>query len=300
MRKFLLLSAIAVLPLAACNPATESNVEANVTTNSETAVAPGLDAILDSQKEAVKARYTYRHPQQTIEYFGIKPGMTVAEVLPGGGWYSSILLPYLGDGGQLIGIDYDVDMWAKFGGFATPQFLEQRKSWAETWTADAEKWRSGSNAAIKAFALGDNPKDLKDTADVVLLIRAIHHLHRFDQAHLGDALNDIKLILKPDGIVGIVQHRANEDQADAWAAGDNGYMKQSRVIEIMEEAGFELAAEPSEINANPKDNATSDNKDSVWRLPPSLRVPKDDPELKAKMEAIGETDRMTLKFKLKK
>jgi len=300
MRKLLLISTMLLLPLAGCKQTAETSTMSNSEAKSEASAAQDLSAILDSQNDAAKARYVYRNPKETIEYMGIKPGMTVAEVLPGGGWYTSILLPYLGDNGRMIGVDYNVDMWAKFGGFATPEFLENRKSWGTSWAADAEKWRGGSNAKINAFAFGDAPQDLKNSADVVLLIRAIHHLHRFDQVHLNEALNDIKYILKADGIVGIVQHRASEDQANAWAFGDNGYMKQSRVIQIMEDAGFELAGEPSEVNANPKDNATSENKDSVWRLPPSLRGNDDNPELKAKMEAIGETDRMTLKFRLKK
>lgn len=306
MKKILLMTAMLAVALTACQPATESTpdaVNSNTADNAaETKVvtATSLDTILSAQKDSAKARYAFRNPKETIQYFGIEPGMTVADVLPGGGWYSSIILPYLGDDGHYVGVDYSIDMWGKFGGFATPEFLEKKKTWPATWTADAMEWRGGTNAKVTAFAFGGAPKDLKGSVDRVLLIRALHHLHRFDQAHLEGAMNDIKYILKPDGIVGIVQHRGGEDQGDAWAGGDNGYMKQSRVIEIMEMAGFELAGEPSEINANPKDQAKSDDKDKVWRLPPTLGTSKDDPELQAKMEAIGETDRMTLKFRLKK
>jgi len=259
-----------------------------------------LADVLDAQDDAAKARFGDRNPGATLEYFGVKPGMTVAEVLPGGGWYSKILIPYLGDDGHLVGIDYEIDMWAKFGGFATPEFLEGKKTWTTTWVADATKWRGDGKTNLSAFAFGSAPSAMKGKVDVVFLPRAIHHLHRFEKAHLASAMSDMKMILKPDGIVAIVAHRAAEDQPDDWANGDNGYMKQSTVIAIMEEAGFELDGTPSEINANPKDQAKAANKDMVWRLPPTLGTSREDPELRAKMEAIGETDRMTLKFRKKR
>ncbi len=274
--------------------AAEAVAEAVETVEAVEAVM-SLDDILAMQSEDMQARYTARNPGQTLAYFGIEPGMTVAEVLPGGGWYSKILIPYLGDDGTLVGIDYSLPMWGKFGGFATQEFLDDRKNWAETWTGDAQDWRSGSEADIVAFPFGSRLADLEGQVDAVLMIRAMHHLTRFDRAHLQEALDDMQAILKPDGIVGIVQHRGPETNSDDWANGDNGYLKQSEVIKIMEAAGFELIGDPSEINANPKDQPTSD--DAVWRLPPTLGTSRDNPELKAKLEAVGETDRMTLKFR---
>lgn len=313
MKKTLLMSAISLTLLAACGGATKSDtVENTAATAQETVQSTAaqsistemasqmLDDILAAQPEANKARYPYRNPKATIEYFGIEPGMTVAEVLPGGGWYSKILIPYLGDEGHLVGIDYSIDMWKEFGGFANAEFLEKKETWAETWTADAAGWQAGGDTNLSAFAFGSAPTDLHGQVDVIFLPRAIHHLHRFDKAHLPGALADMKRILKPDGIVAIVAHRAAENQPDGWANGDNGYMKQSTVIAIMEEAGFELAGSPSEINANPKDKALAVNEDKVWRLPPTLGTSRDNPELKAELEAVGETDRMTLKFKVKK
>jgi len=315
MKTNLLMTAMAVLLLSACgNTAEKTKADTSVTAEvseksqeimekadamkkSESALS--LADILAAQDDAAKARYGDRNPGATLEYFGIKPGMTVAEVLPGGGWYSKILIPYLGDDGHLVGIDYEIDMWAKFGGFATEEFLEGKKSWAEEWVADATEWRGDSQTDLSAFAFGSAPDAMKGTVDVVFMPRAIHHLHRFEKAHLAGALSDMKMILKPDGIVAIVAHRAAEDQPDDWANGNNGYMKQSTVIQIMDDAGFELAAAPSEINANPKDLAKAANKDMVWRLPPTLGTSREDPELRAKLEAIGETDRMTLKFRAK-
>ena len=157
---------------------------------------------------------------------------------------------------------------------------------------------NGVNTEISAFAFGSASADLKGQVDVVFLPRAIHHLNRFEQANLAEAMSDIKMILKPDGIVAVVAHRAGENNDDAWANGDNGYMKESKVIEIMNDAGFKLAG-TSEINANPKDMASSANEDIVWRLPPSLATSRENPELREKMKAIGETDRMTMKFIMK-
>ena len=311
-RMTLLAAASALLALAACTEAedVETATEAAISETTATAdkamdsvkavvKAKNLTDILDAQPDANQERFPYRNPAKTIEFFGIQPGMTVVEVLPGGGWYSKILIPYLGDDGHLIGVDYSIPMWKKFGGFANEEFLDKKKTWAADWVTQASDWKAGTTGKLSAFAFGSAPKDLKGKVDVVFLPRAIHHLNRFDQAHLSEALNDMKMILKPDGIVAIVAHRASEDQDDSWANGDNGYMKKSKVISILEEAGFELAGE-SEINANPKDQAKSENGDMVWRLPPSLATSRDDPELRAKMVAIGETDRMTLKFQVKK
>ncbi len=307
-----LTAALAALTITGCknksDDGTAEIVEAVETISAETpsnesataeASTITLASILADQPEAVKARYTYRNPKLTLGYFGIEPGMTVAEALPGGGWYTKIIMPYLGKDGHLIGIDYDIDMWAKFGGFADEKFLVDRKNWSDAFVVDAKGWSGDNGPNVSGIAFSRVSKDMKDSVDAVVLIRAMHHLNRFDQAHLAGALADIKSILKPGGIVGIVQHRAAEDQDDAWANGDNGYLKQSHVIKIMEDAGFELAADPSEINANPRDKASSSAGDKVWRLPPTLGTSGDDPELKAKMETIGESDRMTLKFRQK-
>lgn len=299
----------ALFALTACGASDKTNVDAVVDKAAEAveqtqaaaetspAKALSLEAVLDMQDDATKTRYQYRNPAETLNYFGIKPGMTVAEVLPGGGWYSKILLPYLGDEGKLIGIDYSVDMWRKFGGFANEEFLEGRKTWSESWAADAMAWRGNTQASVAAFPFGSLPRNMRGKADAVLFFRALHHLNRWDAAYWDGALADTKALLKKGGVVGIVQHRGPEANPDSWAKGDFGYLKQSFVIAKFEEAGFELVGSPSEINANPKDVPSAE--DRVWRLPPTLGTSRDNPELKAKMEAIGETDRMTLLFRKK-
>lgn len=260
------------------------------------ATLPDLDQILAAQDDKAKARYQYRHPKETLEFVGIKPGMKVIEALPGGGWYSKILLPYLGSDGELVGVDYSVDMWQHFGGFATPEFIEKRKVWVDTWTTQAQEWRSDASAPVTAFQFGAMPASLEGTVDAALFVRALHNLARFQDkgGYLDDAIKETYAALKPGGIVGVVQHQALEDRPDAWADGSNGYLKKSAVIDKFTAHGFELVAE-SDINSNAKDQANEG--DMVWRLPPTLGGAKDNEELRKAMLEIGESNRMTLKFR---
>lgn len=259
------------------------------------AVETSLADILAAQPEATRARYPDRHPRETLEFLGIERGMTVVEALPGGGWYSKILLPYLGPQGTLIGADYPFGIWQHFGGFATPEFIETKKTWAIDWPAGAEEWRGANDAELDAFVYGALPEEMHGTADAVLLIRALHNLARFDDrgGYLGTVVTDSFNVLKPGGIAGVVQHEARPDMPDAWADGSNGYLKKDFVIGVMEAAGFEYVAS-SDVNNNPADQPTTD--DIVWRLPPSLQTSRDDEALQAEMRAIGESNRMTLKF----
>ncbi len=254
-----------------------------------------LAAVLAAQPQSVQARYEWRHPQETLEFFGIEPGMTVVEALPGGGWYSKILLPYLGAEGQLIGADYSLDMYPLFG-FFSDEILQSKKTWVADWTAEAEGWRGGDGAAVSAFVFGALPDDMKGTADAVLFIRALHNLNRFEPqgGFLTTALKNAYDVLKPGGVVGVVQHQAAEDKSDDWANGARGYLKKSTVIAFMQAAGFELVAE-SAINENPRDQPGE--KDVVWRLPPTLSIEDGNEETADAMRAIGESNRMTLLFR---
>jgi predicted methyltransferase len=254
-----------------------------------------LNEALASQSEEVQARYVWRHSKETMEFFGIKPGMTVVEGLPGGGWYSKILLPYLGADGTLIGADYAEDMYPKFG-FFSQEDLDAKKTWVADWTAKANGWRTDDDAKVTAFQFGSMPAEMKGTADAVFLVRALHNLARFenDGAYLTAALNDAFKALKPGGVAGVVQHMARAEKSDEWANGSHGYLKESFVIERMEKAGF-VFEESSDINANPADQPSE--ADIVWRLPPSLVTSGEDAELKAQLQAIGESNRMTLRFR---
>jgi len=255
-----------------------------------------LAEILAAQPEAVQARFDQRHPAETLAFFGIEPGMTVVEALPGGGWYTKILLPYLGSEGQLIGANYPITLFEQFD-FATPEFLEGIANWPETFPEEAAVWCEGDCASVSGFWLGQMPEDMAGTADAVLFIRALHNMARFQNAgidtYLDQAFADAYAVLKPGGVFGVVQHESDEAMPDAWAAGQTGYLKRSFVIAAAEAAGFEFA-EASDINANPNDQPTES--DVVWRLPPSLGTTEEGSEERAELEAIGESNRMTLKF----
>jgi predicted methyltransferase len=247
------------------------------------------------QPDEVKARYQYRHPQETMEFFGIEPGMTVVEALPGGGWYSKLLLPYLGESGNLIGADYPFDMFAQFPNM-TEERLAGKRTWVADWTAEANTWRKPGDASVAAFQMAALPEAMHGTADAYLYIRALHNLARFeeDSGFLTKSLEDAYNVLKPGGIVGVVQHHARDEMPDEWADGNAGYLKKGFVIAKMEAVGFEYV-DSTDLNANANDQPTTD--DAVWRLPPSLGGAADDPERAAKMRAIGESNRMTLKFR---
>ncbi len=289
---------VAVVLLAGCGETPEPMVASSgpaVVQPEIVADAVLLDAALAAQPEEVQARYAYRHPKETLEFFGIEPGMTVVEALPGGGWYSKILIDYLGASGQLIGADYSLDMYPLFG-FANEEFLEAKKSWVEDWTEEATGWRAADDAQVSAFAFGAMPDEFKGIADAVLFIRALHNLNRFekDGGFLSGALKDAHDALKPGGILGIVQHQAPDSMPADWADGSRGYLNKAVLIATVESAGFELVGETS-INENPNDQPTAD--DVVWRLPPTLGTSGENQTLKEKMLAIGESNRMTLKFR---
>jgi predicted methyltransferase len=254
-----------------------------------------LAAVLAAQAPEVQARYPWRHPQETLEFFGIAPGMTVVEALPGGGWYTRILLPYLGQEGGYVGADYARAMYPLFG-FFSEERLKEKDTWVADFTAEATGWAGAEGPPVSAFAFGSMPDSIKGSADAVLFVRALHNLARFEEqgGFLTAALRDAWDALKPGGVVGVVQHEARANMPDAWASGRNGYLKRDFVIGRFEQAGFEYLG-ASEINQNDKDQPAET--DNVWRLPPTLATSGEDPALRAQLEAVGESNRMTLKFR---
>ncbi|HEY6644311.1 hypothetical protein [Povalibacter sp.] len=298
MRTQILVATIA-LALFACSkqtPPPQTTESPPAASTAQPTSSEKLDAVLAAQPDADKARYPHRHPKETLTFFGVEPGMTVVDTLPGDVWYTGILLDYLGPDGKVIAADYSADMWTQFGDYSPDP--KEKANWPADFVAKAAAKRGADDAQIAAFQYGSVPDDLAGTADVVLEIRALHHFNRLEGkgGYLTQALADMHKVLKPGGIVGVVAHRAPEANSDAWAIGEAGYLKQSAVIAAFEKGGFELV-ESSEINANPKDQPTE--KDFVWRLPPALATSQGNAELKAQMEAIGESDRMTLKFRKK-
>ena len=224
------------------------------------------------------ARDRYRHPTETLAFFGVRPSDTVVELWPGGGWYTEILAPYLAAGGGRL--------YA-----AAPEW--GMSGLAKLKTADAAMYGSVLTADFPVFDAGDTPVP-DGTADVVLTFRNVHNwrmgYRRDDKRdYSAQAFREIYAMLKPGGTLGIVDHRLPENASEERER-TSGYIKTSTVRRLAEAAGFRLVAS-SEINANPKDGA--DWPDGVWTLPPSLQLKDKD---RKKYLAIGESDRMTLKF----
>jgi len=277
--------------LSACTTPTDgAAVEAAVASASTSKLA----SVLDAQDDKAQARYDARHPAETLAFFGIEPGMTVVEALPGGGWYSKILLPYLGSDGTLVGAHYPDDMWANFG-WDADRVAGRVKATAE-WPVTAAGWGITNGASIESIQLTKVPDTMNGTADAVLFIRALHNMNRFEGkgGYMSKAIAESYTLLKPGGIVGVVQHQAPEGNAAASSDGSKGYLKKSDVIAKFTAAGFVLDGE-SDVNANAKD--VPGNDDIVWRLPPSLATTEEGTAEQAAVKAIGESNRMTLRFR---
>lgn len=226
------------------------------------------------------ARDRYRHPVATLRFFGIRPDMTVVELHPGAGWYTRILAPLLREKGVWIGADYDPDLFPEGSRFraAMAAFPQRVK-------ADPAFFGPRARAG---YVVKGNYAD-PESVDMVLGIRFMHNWIRNGIA--DKALAHVYRVLKPGGIFGVVQHRAAEDDPrDDLTLANNGYVKESTMVRLAEAAGFRLAAR-SEINANPKDDRHHPR--GVWTLPPTLALGDKD---RATYLAIGESDRMTLKF----
>jgi predicted methyltransferase len=250
--------------------------------DAETAAALDLALAGAHRKEADKARDGARHPAAMLAFFGLKNTMTVIEVSPGGGWWTDVLAPVLRDKGTLIAAQN-----TNVNGTA-------RRSLGATLTRFAAtpdvfgKVQLTNYDVTNAAPLGPD-----NSADMVLVMR---HMHGLIGNNLADkALKMYFNVLKPGGVLAVEQHRWPEgkpypERQESWGYVNNGYIKESDVIKMAEAAGFKLAGK-SEINANPKDS--KDHVNGVWSLPPVLRGGDVD---KDKFMAIGESDRMTLKF----
>ena len=263
----------------------------------ETAIASAmsLDEVLDSRSDELKARYQYRHPKETLEFFGVEPGMVIGEAGPGAAWYTQILAPLIGSSGAIYAINYADDMWQHFGIFDEQQIAD-RVAASAGFKDQVAAIDGAENVRADGFPLNSVPQELYGTLDMVLSIRFLHNTANFEEegGYRTNALQEFNNLLKPGGILGVVQHRASADMSDEFADGSMGYLKQDALIATIESAGFKLV-DTSEINANPNDQPSAD--EYVWRLPPTLFHQTD--EMKAKKDeylAIGESDRMTLKF----
>ena len=283
MRRFLLLAA-PVLAAAVVAAPSVSFAAKPAKVAARVVVDPALAPILaDARRDADRARDQYRHPAETLAFFQVKPGMTVVDYMPSGGWWTRVLVPYLGTQGRYIGLNPDV--------------RNQNEGWrnnmgntAATFPAKAAGWTGVSADRIVGYNTDVLPDSLKGQVDRVLIFREMHNLWR--AGLLRGELLAVRSLLKPDGLLGIEQHRARANASADYTDGSKGYLRERDVIALVEAHGFELVAK-SEINANPKDPAN--HKDGVWTLPPNLRGATD--ATRPALQAIGESDRMTLLFR---
>jgi predicted methyltransferase len=220
------------------------------------------------------ARDQYRHPLETLTFFGVEADDTVVELWPGGGWYSEILAPYLAARGTYYAAAPDGRGTERYKAFV------------------AAKPEVYGKVRVATFPMAAGGTKVPDgSADVVLTFRNVHNWMGSEGAPAvaPEAFRQIYAMLKPGGVLGVVDHRLPET-ADTARERSSGYLKVSTVRALAEGAGFRFAG-ASEVNANPKD--TADWPQGVWTLPPSLALKEQD---RAKYVAIGESDRMTLKF----
>ncbi|MCI3131123.1 class I SAM-dependent methyltransferase [Phenylobacterium aquaticum] len=236
---------------------------------------------------ADKARDVWRHPLETLRFWGLKPGATVVEFWPGAGWYTDILAPFLAaTDGKLYAADLQTDDAGE------PASAEMVSAYRRKLR---EKPKLYEAVEITAFGPTSGPVAPAGSADLALFLR---NLHNWMAAGIAEkAFHDAFAALKPGGVLGVEEHRASPGGVPDLLAAD-GYVQQAYVIQMGKEAGF-LLDKTSEINANPKD--TKDHPFGVWTLPPvrrsSPRGQPEDPTFDhAKYDAIGESDRMTLRF----
>ncbi len=245
-----------------------------------------LDDVLAAEIRADdSARDVYRRPKETLAFFGVEPTMTVGEYGPGGGWYTRVLAPWVAETGTYVAITADVELF----GVTDPEALANAKAWPTAFPAQAAEW-TGVDAASLVAIESDEPTDaVAGELDAILVFRGMHGLVRREIA--DSVIADFYDLLKPGGVVGVVQHRASEDAPRDYVNGTNGYLKQSEVIALYESEGFDFVGD-SDLNANPNDPANHEG--GVWTLPPTLRYGD---ENRAEYEAIGESNRMTLLFR---
>ncbi len=259
------------LGLAACAPM-ERDGSASASSGNRAALAAAVAAT--TRTPANLERDRYRHPAETLAFFDVEADDTVVEIWPGGGWYTEILAPYLNSGGGTL---YVAAPWER--GLNGTRALATKDGTTYGRLAYAEFPNTSGNNRVPA-----------GSADAVLTFRNVHNWRFGGADKTQEAFNQMYAMLRPGGTLGVVEHRLPENMA-ASMEEKSGYMKRSSVIGFARAAGFEVAAE-SEINANPRD--THDYPKGVWTLPPNYA--EKDVE-RAKYQAIGESDRMTIRFR---
>jgi predicted methyltransferase len=223
-----------------------------------------------------RARDVYRHPKATLQFFGLRPDQTVIEITPGGGWYSEILAPLLHDNGHYVAAVAKPD--------SGDEARQDQDALQRKFAADLMHY---GNAKFVTFDPKAPVFGAPGSADLVLTFRNVHNWVMADTTPA--MFKAFYTVLRPGGVLGVVDHRA-DDSALLDAVKKSGYLPTKYVVKMATDAGFVLQ-DSSEINANPKD--TKNYPKGVWTLPPTYALGDTD---KAKYQAIGESDRMTLRF----
>lgn len=281
--KRLSVCAVMLLSLAACRHTPEVATDAPAEASAPAPASSAFDKVLAGDWREAKnaARDKYRHPRETLEFFGVKPGMTVIEIWPSSGWYTELLAPYLREKGSYIGVIND------------PSLVEpgREKFYADQNNALRSKLGARPDVYDRATLRPIHPRAPElgepNSVDAVLTFRNVHNWVMADtEKEMFAAFYDV---LKPGGVLGVVDHRA-ADGAELEKVRNSGYLPEAYVINLAVRAGFRLDAR-SEVNANPTDR--KDYPNGVWTLPPALREGEKNRE---EYLAIGESDRMTLRF----
>lgn len=250
-------------------------------TEAETAAL--LDAAVagDHRSDANRARDAFRHPKETLLFFGLRADMTVMEIWPGaGGWYTEILAPVLGERGRYLAAQWDPASESQFVQDALKAYRAKLESRPDVY---------GKVEVVALQHPGAMAPVPPGTVDMVLTFRNVHNWMPRDAAR--PMFEAMYAALKPGGILGVVEHRAAADGPPQDPKARSGYVREDYAIDLITGVGFELVGS-SEVNANPKD--TRDYDQGVWTLPPTLRLGDRDRE---KYLAIGESDRFTLRFR---
>ena len=241
------------------------------------------DVLANPRRGNDAARDRYRHPAETLAFFQIRPGMRVVDYMPNGWWYTRILVPWLGPNGSYIGMNPDVRNMPGY-------WRDTYSNLASTLAVEHSKWAGAGDSAVYGFNAENVPQGLDGTVDRVLILREVHNMFRYDWMHHD--LGIIRQLLKPDGLVGVIDHRARQGAPYERTDGNKGYMRERDVIALFAAYGFDLVGK-SEINANPNDPTTWEK--GVWELPPDLIDATD--ASRARRLSVGESDRMTLLFR---
>jgi predicted methyltransferase len=275
-----------MLPLLfvlACGPVLPPDVATTTTLQSDEAAIRAA-AAMPHRAEANRKRDVYRHPIETLAFFGVKPDMTVVEMYPGGGWYTEILAPLLRDHGKLIATTIDASSYT--GGPQDKPGVKGAHDLQERFKTQPDLFGKVQTARIDPPNSWDLGPD--GSADMVLTFRSIHDWVR--DGYADKVVAAMYKVLKRGGVLGVEAHRAPNANADPAVVGKTGYLSEAFVIALVEKAGFKLAGR-SDVNANPKD--AHDYPEGVWTLPPTLRLGDKNRDY---YTMVGESDRMTLRF----